>query len=454
MTETPNAEQPKRAEFPASPQPGPGKPDMPPLPVASTPVFSAPSAWRIDGIDPKVQGRAAQAAAESNLPLADWLAKAIEAAIGGNRPASRVPAVLGGFAAGVVVAGAAAMAILLQSVDTPVRPPIAAVPPSVPQVSSAAPAPAVAQQPIASASPVQESPAPTPAPAPAPVQGAAPAPATGPAAPQPTPQAEAPVSTPAPQPTYTTAAPPLPPPQPEIDPSDPLAELKRAALGGDAAAQFTLGARHAAGDGAPQSWEEALKWFTLAAERGMATAQHNLAVMYERSRGTDQNLEAAAKWYEKAAEQGYPPSQYNLAVAYARGWGVKADVDKAIQWFERAAERIPQANIALAEIFEGGMGVGRDLGRARSHYQLAATAGDQRAQAKLRQLTPDAVQREMTKDIQTLLGKLRYNAGTPDGRVGQRTVAAIREFQRSAGVPDDGKPTQELLELLRSVARE
>ena len=252
-------------------------------------------------------------------------------------------------------------------------------------------------------------------------------------------------------PSYTTATPtPLPP----IDPNDPLGELKQAANSGDAAAQFTLGARFAAGEGVEQSWTEAFKWFKQAAESGMPTAQHNLAVMYERSRGTDQNLDEAARWYEKAAEQGYPPSQYNFAVALARGWGVKQDVAKAVTWFERAAERIPQANLALAELFEGGLGVGRDLGRARSYYQLAATAGDQRAQAKLRTMTPEFVQRETIKDIQTVLVKLRYNPGTPDGRPGQRTVNAIKEFQRSAGVPDDGKPTQALLELLRSVAPE
>ena len=123
-----------------------------------------------------------------------------------------------------------------------------------------------------------------------------------------------------------------------------------------------------------------------------------------------------------------------------------------MEWFERAAERIPQANIALAEIFEGGLGVPRDLARARSYYQLAETAGDQRAGAKLRQLTPEIVQREITKEAQTLLTKLRYNTGGNDGRTGPRTIAAIKEFQRTAGVPDDGKATQALLDLLRAVA--
>jgi localization factor PodJL len=174
--------------------------------------------------------------------------------------------------------------------------------------------------------------------------------------------------------------------------------------------------------------------------------------MFERARGTDQDLEQAVRWYALAAEQGYAPSQFNLAVAYARGWGVAPDAATAIGWFERAAERIPQANLALGELFESGTGTPRDLVRARAYYQLAATAGDERAAAKLRQLTPEFVQRETLKEIQSLLAKLRYEVGTPDGRMGPRTAAAIREFQRSAGMAPDGRATPELLDTLRGVA--
>ena len=422
------------------------EPQKAPEPTAS-PNFSAPSAWRIDGIDARVQSRAAQAAAEANLPLAEWLAKAIDGAAA-PRAAGGRGGRIGAFAAGALLSAAAALGLIWASGPAPNRGPLVAVAPTTtlaPATPATPPTPAAAPSPPAT-------PTPTPAVTPAP-PAATPAPPptvsgpTQPGFPSPQQPPVPPAST-APSPPPAAAAPPVPP----IDPADPLAELKRSAHGGEAAAQFALAARYASGDGVEQDWAEAYKWFKLAAEQGVPTAQHNLAVMYERSRGTEQNLEEAAKWYEKAAEQGYPPSQFNLAVAYARGWGVQADPAKAVSWFERAAERIPQANLALAEIFETGVGVGRDLLRARNHYQLAATAGDQRAAAKLRQLTPEVAQRETLKEIQTLLAKLRYNPGTPDGKMGQRTVNAIKEFQRSAGVADDGKPSSELLDLLRSVA--
>ena len=35
------------------------------------------------------------------------------------------------------------------------------------------------------------------------------------------------------------------------------------------------------GDGAPQDYKEAVKWYRLAAEQGDANAQYNLGVMYD-----------------------------------------------------------------------------------------------------------------------------------------------------------------------------
>ena len=124
---------------------------------------------------------------------------------------------------------------------------------------------------------------------------------------------------------------------------------------------------------------------------------------------------------------------------------------KAVAWFERAAEQVPQANYALGEIFEDGAGgIGRDLERARSHYLLAELGGDARATARLAELTPEAVERGTLREIQEQLARLRIEPGGTDGRMGQRTAAAIRRFQKSAGLPEDGKPGQALLEQLRA----
>ena len=58
------------------------------------------------------------------------------------------------------------------------------------------------------------------------------------------------------------------------------------------------------GQGVPQDYAEAVKWYRLAAEQGDADAQYNLGVMYDNGQGVPQDYAEAVKWYRLAAEQG------------------------------------------------------------------------------------------------------------------------------------------------------
>ena len=58
------------------------------------------------------------------------------------------------------------------------------------------------------------------------------------------------------------------------------------------------------GNGVEQNREEAVKWYTLAAEAGHAAAQYNLAFCYRYGMGIAQDYEEAAKWFRLAAAQG------------------------------------------------------------------------------------------------------------------------------------------------------
>jgi TPR repeat protein len=240
-----------------------------------------------------------------------------------------------------------------------------------------------------------------------------------------------------------------PPPEPPLDSA--LAALRREAEAGNASAQFDLAARHASGDGVPQDWATAFSLFERAARQGLATAQHNLGVLLERGHGAVPDPERAISWYGEAARQGYAPSQYNLALALLRR-GNPADMDAAVDWLVRAAADLPQAHLPLAQIFEGGAGSRRDLGRARDHYAQAAAAGDPRAAARLAELTPDVVARETMREIQELLARLNFDPGVADGRPGPRSQAAIRRFQRANGLKEDGQASQLLLDRLRRAA--
>jgi len=56
------------------------------------------------------------------------------------------------------------------------------------------------------------------------------------------------------------------------------------------------------------------------------------------------------------------------------------------------------------------------------------------------------------REIQDLLTQLGYESGEPDGVVGRQTRTAARAFQTKAGLPADGYPTHELLDILRQAA--
>jgi hypothetical protein len=118
---------------------------------------------------------------------------------------------------------------------------------------------------------------------------------------------------------------------------DSLSLLKAQAAQGDAAAQFKVALIFDDGQGVPQDYQQAMKWYRLAAEQGVTEAQNNLGVMYDYGHGVPQNYQEAIKWYRLAAEQGHPLGQFNLGVLYESGKGVPQDYVLAHMWYSLAS---------------------------------------------------------------------------------------------------------------------
>ena len=58
-----------------------------------------------------------------------------------------------------------------------------------------------------------------------------------------------------------------------------------------------------------QSYEEALKYFRLAADQGHPTAVFCIGECYYKGNGVEKDLAEAAKWYRKALDAGYEPDE-------------------------------------------------------------------------------------------------------------------------------------------------
>ena len=119
--------------------------------------------------------------------------------------------------------------------------------------------------------------------------------------------------------------------------TDDITALKKKAEQGNASSQISLGFRYLTGQGIPQDYKEAVKWYRKAAEQGDAAGQYGLGVLYDKGQGVPQDYKEAVKWYRKAAEQGNAVAQSNLGSMYGNGQGVPQDYIEAHKWLNLAA---------------------------------------------------------------------------------------------------------------------
>lgn len=96
---------------------------------------------------------------------------------------------------------------------------------------------------------------------------------------------------------------------------------------GNPIAQISLGFDYANGNGVPQDYAEAVKWYRMAADQGYAEAQLNMGVMYYNGQGVPQNYSEAYVWLSLAAAGGQ---------------------ENAIKNRDMAAEKLSPAELAAA----------------------------------------------------------------------------------------------------------
>ncbi|MCD8303834.1 MAG: sel1 repeat family protein [Prevotellaceae bacterium] len=164
---------------------------------------------------------------------------------------------------------------------------------------------------------------------------------------------------------------------------------RKAAMFGDAYSQYKLGQCYYNGTGVTQDYEEATRWYSMAAEQGFSSPQfaealNNLGVCYDNGEGVPQNLEEAVKWYRKAAEQGNAVAQYNLGYSYDNGEGVEQNLEEAVKWYRKAAEQGNKwAQNNLGVCYDNGKGVPQNKEEAAKWYRKAAEQGHAGAQNSL-----------------------------------------------------------------------
>jgi TPR repeat protein len=128
--------------------------------------------------------------------------------------------------------------------------------------------------------------------------------------------------------------------------------------------------------------EQAVKWFTKAAEAGLPRAMYNLGFCLDQGEGVAApDYPAAEGWYRRAADAGHASAMYEQA----RSHNARKQHEQAVEWFTKAAEAgLPRAMYDLGCILDKGEGVAApDYPAAADWYRRAADLGNASAAANL-----------------------------------------------------------------------
>jgi TPR repeat protein len=160
--------------------------------------------------------------------------------------------------------------------------------------------------------------------------------------------------------------------------SNKVAGLYRKAQAGNSDAQVDVGLAYYSGQGAPQDYAEALKWFRKAADAGNPWGMNNVGSMYEDGYGGLQRDAAqAVAWYRKGVDAGNARSMTLLGLMYEYGRGVTKNETLAVQWYRRAADAgddVGQNNLAWSYATSSDVTIRNPAG-ALEYAQKAVNAG-------------------------------------------------------------------------------
>jgi len=256
--------------------------------------------------------------------------------------------------------------------------------------------------------------------------------------------------------------------------------LQRAAERGSAGAMYNIGVMYERGIVLNEDRAKALEWYTKAAAAGVPMAMHNMALIYREGIGVPADEKRAYELLLTAARNGMSASMFALGTMYEAGtYGLEQDYVQAVVWyamalqFQRANPATQNSNLAQrAEEKVAGL----QLTLPQDALQRAQTMGETEfrlivdtiksgpkpppaaaltpppsapAQTTPAPATAPANPKEQLTEIQKLLSALRLYNGKPDGAMGPGTRAAIKTFQRSAGMPETGEPSPALVAALR-----
>jgi TPR repeat protein len=181
--------------------------------------------------------------------------------------------------------------------------------------------------------------------------------------------------------------------------------------------QYELGRLYETGKGVPQDYNEAVGWYTRAADLGNIKAMLKLAVVQrEGLPGVPPNLPSSTSWLQRAGEMGSIPAALELGRAYQAGIGTAPNPQEAVKWYEIAsAGGAVSAEYGLGTLYKNGVTGQPDFVRAVEHFERGANAKDPRAMLALGDLYASGQGVPADKVQAHAWYSLATDNGAPDG---------------------------------------
>lgn len=180
----------------------------------------------------------------------------------------------------------------------------------------------------------------------------------------------------------------------------------RAAEMGDALAQYLWGSRLLALPNSSNDARTAIDYLRRSAEQGYNESQYEMGNVYYYGEeepyyhgcGITQNYNEALKWYKMAAAQTHTKAAFYIGNIYYRGYhykNAKSDYGEAMKWFKEV-NNYDVAQDFIGYMYYKGLGVEENLDSARVWFLKAANQGNSDAQKNL----GDTYYYNYTKEIQ------------------------------------------------------
>ena len=166
--------------------------------------------------------------------------------------------------------------------------------------------------------------------------------------------------------------------------SEGFLEMSDDELGADGL--FWIGFIHELGFGLEQDEEEALNYYTKAAEKNSVLSMVNAATLLDGYYMVSPKGKLCIALYEKAAARNYAPAMYSLGLKHYFNYyeGVESGIQFAFDWFGKAAGLgHAESMYMLGSMYQSGEGTEIDLPLAFEWYSKAVELGNTDAMCML-----------------------------------------------------------------------